>query len=678
MTAVVRSPRRLAPRAWIVLILLLAAALRLAALSEAPPGMTHDEADHGLTAWSIVNGARALYFPIGYGREPLYDYATAVVMRATGPTLLAARLTAVYFGLLLIAATYAWTRRAFGAPVALLTAAGLAAGFWPLMTARQALRSIALPALFALAVAVFWRAMAARRPSLPLFALAGALLGLTFYTYIPARIMWPALPLLAGYEWARRGGRRAGAGRAWRGPLLTLLVAAAVAAPLLLYLAGHPALEVRVGELSAPLRAAAAGDLAPLLANATASLRLFTIEGDQTWRYNIPGRPFLPGPLGWLFYAGLLVAGWQAVAGLRRGAARSGPPGAAAGAFLALVWLLLAFAPVLVTGPGLSTTQAIGAQPVVYLFPALALVAGYGLLAGRGLMGGRRPAAAVALAIVLYAAVGLVTARAYFGQWANHPEVRVQYETAMVTALRALDARGGAAAVSTITPGPYHTPAVALLTLRNPTVAPRWFDGRQSLLLPAAATSTLVVPGFTPLPPALQPYLATATLVDELPMRPDDLDRPVRLYSLDGPAATAAARQRMETVNDSPRFGEAVELLGYELSTTTARPGETVTLVTAWRLRQPLPGAALFAHLLGPAGPLAQSDSLGAPGESWVAGDTLLQVHTLPLPADIAPGAYPLAVGVYTRPDGARLPLAGGGDMRTLTTLTVVAPEGDG
>ena len=156
-------PPRLAPRAWILLILLLAAALRLAALEDmapdvtgVPPGMTHDEADHGLTAWSIVNGARALYFPIGYGREPLYDYATAVVMRATGPTILAARLTSVYFGLLLIAAVYAWARRAFGAPAALLAAAGLAAGFWPLMTARQALRSSALPALFSLAVVFFW------------------------------------------------------------------------------------------------------------------------------------------------------------------------------------------------------------------------------------------------------------------------------------------------------------------------------------------------------------------------------------------------------------------------------------------------------------------------------------------------------------------------------------------
>ena len=734
MTAVARLPR-LAPRAWITLILLAAAALRLVALDSAPPGMTHDEADHGLTALSIRDGARALYFSIGYGREPLYDYATAVVMSATGPTILAPRLTSVYFSLLLIAAVYAWARRAFGAPVALLTAAGLAGGFWPIMTARQALRSSALPAVFALAVLFFWIGLFRNRVSgrnpvsshyspLAPFLIAGLLLGLSFYTYLPARIMWLALPVLVGYGWLCR---RDLANRPARGLLFTLAVAALVAAPLLLYLAARPALEVRVGELSAPLRAATGGDFAPLWANATAALRLFTIEGDQTWRYNVPGRPLLPGVLGWLFYAGLLVAGWQVVVGLKRKATtdytdftdlrvlksvKSVVAFSSPGAFLALVWLALGFTPVLVTGPGLSTTQAIGMLPVLYVFPALALVAGWRAITNYELRitnAAKEPHAKVSslrswrswrslrevfsspatrylplaslLVVLLYVTVATASARAYFGLWANSPEVRVQYETTMVTALRYLDAHGrGAAAVSTITPGPFHTPAVAALTLHNPAVQPRWFDGRESLLLPDEPDATLVIPGFTPIPPALQPYLAAATLSDELSMRPDDLDRPIRLYAVDGPATIAAALARMTAVvGQSPAtFGENVELLGYELSTTTAQPGETVTLVTAWRVRQPLPGAALFAHVIGPDALIAQADSLGAPGESWTAGDVLLQLHTLTLPADAAPGDYPLAVGVYTRPDGARLRLPGGGDRLTLTTLTLLAPENNG
>jgi hypothetical protein len=180
---------------------------------------------------------------------------------------------------------------------------------------------------------------------------------------------------------------------------------------------------------------------------------------------------------------------------------------------LALVWLALGFAPVLVTGPGLSTTQAIGMLPVLYVFPALALVGG-GYRVTRGSREALRHSSLL-LAVVLYIAVAAGTARVYFGQWANSPEVRVQYETTMVTALRYLDAHGrGAAAVSTITPGQYHTPAVAALTLHNPAVRPRWFDGRESLLAAQRAGGDAGHPRLHAHPAALQPYLAAATLIE--------------------------------------------------------------------------------------------------------------------------------------------------------------------
>ncbi|MBP6015259.1 MAG: glycosyltransferase family 39 protein [Candidatus Promineofilum sp.] len=713
----------------ILLVLLTAAALRLLALPSAPPrmtgippGMTHDEADHGLTAWQIVNGAREVYFPVGYGREPLYDYATALVMSGTGPTILAARLTSVYFSLVMIAAVYAWARRAFGRPVALLAAAGLAVGFWPVMAGRQALRSIALPAVFALASLFFWRAMtagsnslrpslapASRRP-LVLFAVAGLLLGLAFYTYIPARIMWPALPALAVYL-AFTPRAAATRGRLLGGTVLTLLMAAAVAAPLFVHLANNPGLEVRIDELSAPLRAAADGDFTPLWANARGALRLFTLEGDQTWRYNIPGKPFLGPLMGLLFYLGLLVAGWLAIRALgtpvtsekpgfyperpenRFLAEKPGfhPAAAGPGAFLALVWLALGFAPVLVTGPGLSMTQAIGVLPVLYVFPALALAAGYRVIVkvtaarrppagatneGHSVDNDQWPVIGALVALALFATVGALTARDYFGRWANAPEVRVQYETTMVTALRYLDRNnGGDAAISTITPGRYHTPAVALLTLHNPAVRPRWFDGRQSLILPGASGGTLVIPGFAPLPAELQPYVLDATLVDELPLRPDDLDRPLRIYALDRPGIDVASQMtplRPDSSRTSIQFGDHALLLAYDLAPAEVHPGDTLALVTVWQLEQPLPDASLFAHVVGPDGrPIAVADSLGAPGESWVSGDILLQLHTLLIPLDAPAGEYPLVVGLYTRPDGARLTTTDGQSMATLTRVTV-------
>jgi len=706
--------------AWITLILLAAAVLRLVNLADAPsgmaipPGMTHDEADHGLTAWEIVNGARDIYFTVGYGREPLYDYATALVMAGTGPILLAARLTSVYFSLILIAAVYAWACRAFGRPVGLLAAAGLAAGFWPLMAGRQALRSITLPAVYALAALFFWVGVQRRKgegekgrrgerarsssplPPFPLspfppFILAGVFLGLTYYTYIPARAMWLAFPALVGYMLLapseRRNGRRLLAGLG-----VTLAVAALVAAPLYFHLANNPGLEVRIEELSAPLLIAADGNPVPLLFNARGALRLFTIEGDQTWRYNIPGKPFLGPVMGALFYVGLGAAGWAVVRGYwRKGEGEKGgkgerersiPPSpllpfSPSSSFFALAWIALGFAPVLITGPGLSMTQAIGALPVLYVFPALALAGGYDAIRRAG-WGGRHNVVAIGgrlAAIALFGTVGALTVRDYFGRWANEPEVRVQYETTMVTALRYLDQHGrGPASISTITPGRYHTPAVALLTLRNPDVRPRYFDGRRSLLLPAEAGGLLVVPGFTSIPAELQRYLSDAARVDELPMRPDDLDRPVLIYRLNssGPDVARMTTPLMSDGQATPVDFHNAALLGYDLSAAEVRPGDRLSLVTAWRLAEPLPNASIFAHVAGPVGPLAVGDGLGAPGEAWIAGDTLLQLHTLAIPSDAAAGTYPLVVGVYTQDDGRRLVTGSGDSVATLTTVTVI------
>ena len=55
-------------------------------------------------------------------------------------------------------------------------------------------------------------------------------------------------------------------------------------------------------------------------------------------------------------------------------------------------------------------------------------------------------------------------------------------------------------------------------------------------------------------------------------------------------------------------------------------------------------------------------------------GDSFLQLHQFTLPSDIEPGEYQLVVGVYTLPDGRRLPLTGdaaGDTLLPLTSITV-------
>jgi hypothetical protein len=646
--------------AWLVLILLVATALRLVALDAAPPGLTHDEADHGLDAWGVVNGIRPIYFTVGNGREPLFDYATAGLMAITGPHYLAGRWTAASFSLITLAAAYAWARRAFGHRSALLAAAGLAVSFWAVMTGRQALRSISLPALFALAALFYWHAgqvAAARTAQSPgrarlLYLVAGLFLGATFYTYLPARGLWLLFPFHLLFL-ARSGQPQFRL--TWQGTMLMLLVALLVGLPLFRHLLLNPHEEARLLDLSGPLSQAAQGRWQLWWDNARSAAAMLSFVGDHHWRYNIAGKPLLAPLMSALFFAGLGLTLWALLRG------RGSRPGAIerSAAFFALTWLLLGLAPALVTGPDLSTPRIVGLQPVLHLFPALAL---------DRILFNRRLAdwAGVVVGVALFAFLLVLTARDYFWTWARHPEVRVQYESALVATLNYLDEQGAEpAAVSTSTPGRFHSPAVALLTSRRAADGWRWFNGQSSLLLPQSGRGRVVFSGFAPLSPHLETYFPLDP-VGQVPQPATDRDRPLSVYAVDGPALLSLWLETLDTAVLLPSgsadrqpqpaslpidFGPSARLLGYRLQTAIIGPGEEVRLVTLWRVKQPLAEAVLFTHVLGEGGrPVAQADQLDAPGSEWVGGDVFLQLHTIRLPESLPAGDYPLAVGLYVRP----------------------------
>ena len=353
--------------------------------------------------------------------------------------------------------------------------------------------------------------------------------------------------------------------------------------------------------------------------------------------------------MGVLFYLGIGLAVWQVAGGkwqVRGSVSENGRLAYAA----ALIWLVGGLAPVLITGPELSMTQGMGMQPVVYLLVAVAIDWLWLMVNSKWLMVNWLLAIGT---LFLFGGTAVITVRDYFVTWADAPEVRVQYESTMVAALDYLAGQAVAdTAVSTITPGEFHTPAVAALTLPEGRVQPRWFDGRGSLIVPNAAEALVVFSGFAPLPESLQPYLTTAVLQDTLPLRPNDADRPVWVYRV--MAAEAVADWQQWLTPKSAQFGEAATLLGYDLSSDSLTAGETVHLVTVWQVQSAPPDLRLFSHLVGLDGmPLAQADRLDAPSGSWVAGDWLVQLHEFVVPDGTAIGQYPLAIGLYSCLDAA-------------------------
>jgi hypothetical protein len=376
------------------------------------------------------------------------------------------------------------------------------------------------------------------------------------------------------------------------------------------------------------------------------------VQGDGQWRYNIAGRPWLPFLPALLFYAGVLVAALSALrARLWQGTA----------AFTALAWLLLGLAPSLVTGPELSTTQAIALQPVLFLFPALALVGGARWLSLRFRQSAPRLLAL--LALPLYAGWLVDSAHAYFGVWAQQPEVAVQYERNLVAAVRYLDGlEAQTVAVSTDAPGRFHDPAVAALFRRNEELSLRWFDGRHSLLLPAASgESSLFFTPDAPAAPALMPYLETLTRgASRLPQgshyHVDKEGGLQRLYPQFSPSIHTLSTELSTDVV----FSGTVRFLGAALPAAGVRAGEMFTMATLWAVAGVAPAdLVLFTHLLAEDGtPLAQADRLDVPSDQWQAGDLFIQLHEILLPSTPGGGEYRLALGFYPQQNpGQRLPL---------------------
>lgn len=110
-------------------------------------------------------------------------------------------------------------------------------------------------------------------------------------------------------------------------------------------------------------------------------------------------------------------------------------------------------------------------------------------------------------------------------------------------------------------------------------------------------------------------------------------------------------------------FGNAIQLAGLTISPTTVTPGQSVQLNLLWQAQgTPEQDYTVFVHLLNQNGALAAGQDTQPvkgqyPTTIWTPGEQIPDVHLLPLPKDLPPGLYRLAIGLYHQPTGQRLPI---------------------
>ncbi len=342
-------------------------------------------------AW---NGYRPFPVVSAYsGREALFYYVAAPLLRIFGTNVMATRLTSALLGILTVAATIALGKSLFRSrSLALMAGAWLAVSGPEVWLTRQGFRTSPQPLLEALGLWLLWVALRRTRRWMFPAILGGVFSGLALYVYMAARIfpVWLLVPLAFLVLADRRS-----CGLRIRQAITFLLALGVTAIPIASYYLTH--LDVLTDRLS---QLAPTGQTPTLLESVRLHLEMFFIRGDPLLRYNLDvGRPFFDLLSGLLLVVGLGAAAY----GLFRCPL---PLDRTAAAFVLLCPLLVIPSVIAVQGLPPSHMRSAAMVPLVFFLPALGAQA-----VSRWLRVRRHEA--LALGMVLFLALGGLTWRDY-------------------------------------------------------------------------------------------------------------------------------------------------------------------------------------------------------------------------------------------------------------------------
>lgn len=655
----------------LVSLVVVAAVLRLWQIDTLPPGFHFDESFEGLEAWRILTDPayRPLFLTGNFGVAPLNAYANAAMFAVFGwlggePGPTAMRTTAALAGVLSVLALVGLAGelrhldRRLTWLFPLLAGAVLATMRWHVHFSRIGIEPIFVPLIWA---AALWLLLAGRRTGRWWrYAAAGALLALAMYSYQGAWIIpLLAIPIVVHLWFYDRRQPAAPGLPFWGGTLLAAAVAAVLVTPLAFFFVQHPDLLIL-----RPAQIAVAGDAATGVTgdpwtNLRASVLMFWpfgATGDLDPRRNLPGAPALNL--------------WQALpfaVGVALAAMRAANP--------AYSILLISLAGLLL--PGILSEYAPHFHRILGATAPVALLAGLGLDAIAGWLTSVAPPRwqrwqpGLWVAAALIAAGAVVAANSYFVRWARLPDLFYAFDAGLWRIGQDIASRPAGEAVY-LTPRPADHPTLAFAWTTRPAGpgAPVSFDGRTIFPLTAAANTAaetyvaIDAEDFRTrlLLPEVLPAAAVSATVH------DASGAPYATYYSRAPGQTPARAPQHPL---AAALGDGIRLAGYDVQPAALAPGGILYLQLHWLVDGP-PAAewTVFTHLLARdgaggyrqvAGRDSQPGGGSLPTTRWQAGWRVLDEYQIALPAELPPGIYTLAAGLYRPEDGRRLPADGAG-----------------
>ncbi|MCB0115832.1 MAG: hypothetical protein KDD84_17145, partial [Caldilineaceae bacterium] len=487
--------------------------------------------------------------------------------------------------------------------------------------------------------------------------LAGLFAGLSFYTYLPARLLpLILLPMAVVALWRDRGRVRANL----RGIGLGVLAALIVAAPLGIYFVENPvSFTTRIGQVSVIGR-----EDDGIFANLEPVAGMFAWTGDHNPRANIPFRPALDLLLAPFFAVGMALALWRFWR-------------------IGRVWLLVGLVtmllPTVLSEFAPNYQRAIGALPFVVLLTVLGVegaVQQVTRISARG-----RPLS-MAVGSLLLAASIVLTWQAYFVTWAQSPDLYAAWDVGFTRLAQQIVDNDRGVRVYVSPRGQDHPTLGYLLEQYDDTPMPEGFDGRICMRVATGVDARYYFlnnedPRGRDVVDSYYPSAETAPVIWDTNGVPwaDTF-----FQAADGDVVFP------EMIAQRAELGDGISLLGYFLYPDQGiRGGDRLYTRLFWQVTAPpLRNYTAFSHLIqmdagGASTQLAGQDR--PPGEGtcptqdWLPGEVVVDELQFVVPDPLPEGEIYLEIGFYTPEDGLRLDIADNAEDRIIIGPLVIARD---
>ena len=664
----------------VVVLLVLASALRIIDLSHLPQGFSDDEIINIRLVDNVRQGDIYVFFPgEDGGREGLYHVLAAFVTSFVGEGTIGFRILSVWLGVLSVAIIYTLGHHLFNPIIGVLAAGQLAVNMSAILLSRTVSSDAAVLFLVSATMLALARSLPVYRrtrvvtSNVASFAGLGALLGIGFYLHPSSLfIVLGAMVYISHLVFVRNVMFRQR--RSYTGFAILLMLI--ISMPYVIS-------SINLPQYSAGQR---------ILSHYTDGLIRSIVDGfisvihtgDADPLHNLPGRPLVD------IFSGLFMLAGFFICILRRHRPRFM-------LLLLMFFLTLPAAFIVENSPNFARMSVI--------FPQLTICFGmgfYSLIRSRVFVDVvfRRLAVAGVLALL---GLNLVwTWQDFFVDWRDNEAVMPLVNGELGQIAHYLDVAADETPVVLCNPAwdSAHPESALIeidktrLMMNRSDLVYREANCARSLLLTNGGERQRIVffneQTREDIHPYLQEWLSSGQPVaGDVPRgsilelaATDLLAQRAGELTTTAPVSYAPEVSEPEPIGPPIRFGGNLTFLGYEPDVSREyAPGDTVEVITYWRAEgELLPDLTLLTHLLSsPVTPIGIRDVLYVNPLLMRDRDVFIQVTKVQLPAEALPGELLVSVGAYRLADLKRLPVLEGdqerGDRIFLYSIEVLPPE---